>query len=570
MITTQQKVTAAKTVSAPAAVATGDRYVLAWLDADGTIWWTTLGLNKNKDGYDTDTKLASTGFSTQNAPALTNLGGTVWMAWMQDPAQTASVPPPWPDPPSDQYRKPPVILVSSLDRSGWSQPQPVWDSAPSGNLQPWQQYQDWQQGVASSGAISAPALATMPSGELVLVWCELAVNGSDAPVVSTPEGPTPAGPFESQIFFSTWSKSKGWSPRSAVPDALTDAPPALAAFNGVVSMAFKGQSDNDIWFCHYDTKGWSKPAKLPVFQTSAGPALGVGDTGMLHLVWKGASDGNIFAASRAPGKGWSSQTKIPVVATSRSPALASQLSASTDLLLAWAGASTAGAGASDLYIAPLDALEFKQSQTYVFTIGNVKVVTQRSSDAGESDTDFLNLTVAVGSKPVLFSTVPLGDHYYGDDFDANVRIAIEVADDERVIMAYIIANDSLSPADVTNYLTGAGKSLASTALAAYTGSAEASALALKGGINVNVPTSGSALTALGAWLSGVVPGALAPNGAWSASCDGPVAAGVHAFTGAKLRQGGNLATDHCVGIDSAEGCGNNSLYDVGWSVSVQG
>lgn len=112
MITTQQRVTGAKTVSAPAAVATGDQYVLAWLDADGTIWSTTLGLNKNKDGYDIDTKLASTGFSTQGAPALTNLGGTVWMAWMQDPTQTASVPPPWPDPPSDEYRKPPVILVS--------------------------------------------------------------------------------------------------------------------------------------------------------------------------------------------------------------------------------------------------------------------------------------------------------------------------------------------------------------------------------------------------------------------------------------------------------------------------
>ena len=569
MITTQQKVTAAKTVSAPTVVATGDHYVLAWLDADGTIWWTTLGLNKNKDGYDTDTKLASTGFSTPGAPALTNLGGTVWMAWMQDPKQTASVPPPWPDPPSDQYRKPPVILVSSLDRSGWSQPQPVWDSAPSGNLQPWQQYQDWQQGVASSGAISAPALATGPSGELVLVWCEMAVNGSDAPVVSTPEGPTPAGPFESQIFFSTWSKSNGWSPRSAVPEAVSDAPPALAAHNGVVSMAFKGQSDNDIWFCEYKTKSWSKPAKLPVFQTSAGPALGVGDTGMLHLVWKGASDNNIFAASRAPGKDWSSQTKIPVAATSRSPALASQLSASTELLLAWAGASET-AGASDLYVAPLDALEFKQSQTYVFTVANIKIVTQRSSDGVESDTDFLNLTVAVGSKPALVSSIPLGDHNYGDDFDANARIAIEVADDERVIMTYIIVNNSSPPADVLNDLNGAGTALASTALAAYTGSAEPSALALKGEINVTVPTSGSALTALGGWLSAVVPPAIAPNGAWQASCDGPVAAGVHAFTGAKLRQGGNLATDNCVGINSPEGCGNNSLYDVGWSVSVQG
>ena len=193
--------------------------------------------------------------------------------------------------------------------------------------------------------------------------------------------------MESQIFFSTWSKSTGWTTRSAVPGALTQATPALAAFKGVVYMAWKGQSDNNIWFCQYGKNGWGKTSQLPNFQTSTGPALGVGDTGYLHMAWKGAGDTDIRTAHltagtawspQAPGKGWSSQTQIPVIATSMSPALASQFSASTDILLAWAGA--VAEISHHVYVGPLDTLESKQSQTYVFSIGRVNVVTQRSPD----------------------------------------------------------------------------------------------------------------------------------------------------------------------------------------------
>ena len=56
-----------------------------------------------------------------------------------------------------------------------------------------------------------------------------------------------------------------------------------------------------------------------------------------------------------------------------------------------------------------------------------------------------------------------------------------------------------------------------------------------------------------------------------ANCDGPVAAGVHVFTGAELASptlGGKVLTetDHNPGTDSPTGCGRNSNYYVTWSI----
>ena len=169
MINSQQKVEGAKTISSPAVAANGDQYVLAWINVDATIWWTTLSLNQHKDGYDTS-KLASTGFSTQpiGGPAMTNLGGTIWMAWLQDPSQAPFIPP------HNTQRQPPVILVSQLNGSTWSQPQPVWDPGLVGT-------EVWQPSFPGPAAISAPALVATDS-ELVLVWCEYAVDGSDAAI----------------------------------------------------------------------------------------------------------------------------------------------------------------------------------------------------------------------------------------------------------------------------------------------------------------------------------------------------------------------------------------------------
>jgi hypothetical protein len=80
--------------------------------------------------------------------------------------------------------------------------------------------------------------------------------------------------------------------------------------------------------------------------------LGVGNTGNLHLVWKGGSDNFVWEAVLRSGKtAWSGQAKIVAIATSARPALASQTSTKTDILLAWKGATS-----TDLWVAPLDNL----------------------------------------------------------------------------------------------------------------------------------------------------------------------------------------------------------------------
>ena len=87
-----------------------------------------------------------------------------------------------------------------------------------------------------------------------------------------------------------------------------------------------------------------------------------------------------------------------------------------------------------------------------------------------------------------------------------------------------------------------------------------------------MPLLGSALGALAGWLVGDFWGFAFPD------CDGPVAAGVHIYTGAQLRalvltkgdgrQYGSL--DNNPGVASPSGCGSNSNYDVYWTVSWLG
>jgi hypothetical protein len=81
-----------------------------------------------------------------------------------------------------------------------------------------------------------------------------------------------------------------------------------------------------------------------------------------------------------------------------------------------------------------------------------------------------------------------------------------------------------------------------------------------------VPIVGSALGALGGFLLGEGWGILFPN------CDGPVVASMVVYSGAELRAltaGGKRAvtTTNYPGIDSAHGCGDNSNYNVTYSIS---
>jgi hypothetical protein len=162
------------------------------------------------------------------------------------------------------------------------------------------------------------------------------------------------GEKDNAVYWSKSSDGKAWSASAPVPGFLISDSPALACYNKNVFLAGKGASDNKIWLAQYtDAKGWGKATARDI-QTSSGPALGVGDTGRLHLVWKSASDNFVWESYLRSGSSltdWTQRAKIVGISTDARPALASQTSSGNTILLAWKGAATA-----DLLVGPLDDL----------------------------------------------------------------------------------------------------------------------------------------------------------------------------------------------------------------------
>jgi hypothetical protein len=290
MINKQQKVSGVSTVAAPAATTNGDNYFLAWTTRDESIHWTTCPASNDQKSYDWVKERSIPDAASSEGPALINFKDKVWMAWKGESGD-------------------PRIFLSSLTGSTWSPGTPV-------------------SGVGTS---SSPAL-TATSSELFLA-CK--------------------GEHDDAIFWAKSLDGKAWSPQARVPGAASSHTPALAAFKEAVYLAYKGASDHKVSLSEYaGAKGWEAPKALPSdFETSEGPALGVGDTGNLHIVWKGASNNLVWESVRDSGSRWSPQAKIVATETSTRPALASQTSSATDILLAWKDAT-----ATDLLVAPLDGL----------------------------------------------------------------------------------------------------------------------------------------------------------------------------------------------------------------------
>ena len=518
MINHQQQVNGALTSEAPAATTNGDNYVLAWTEADQSIWWITCPASTNQNSYDWEKKIQILGAASSGGPALANLNGHIWMVWKGENADTR-------------------IFIGSLKGSKWNLIGPI-------------------SGIATS---SAPAL-TSSGSELFLAW---------------------KGESDNQIYWSKSSDGKVWNAapgnvQAQVPGAVSTDSPALAGYNGTVYLAWKGggsAGQGMIW-ASWTAAGWGKPSAIFVGNLSdMGPALGVGDTGNVHLALKSITRSTIWTAVWTPAnKQWSSIAIIPVVQTDERPSLASQASASTDVLLAWKGAST-----SDVWAGPLNAL-INQPVNYSFSVQQINIITQRSRNT-ESDTLYMTITVAVGSKPTIKKTFSLGEHHHGDVFSGDWSVLASVADDEKVVMSYVIINHggSSTSAEILSTLESAGDTLAKAAIAVYATEASIAigALAnvvLPGFGAVVIPLLDSALIAVGDWLLSEVVGLFSLI---SPDCDGPVAAGVHAYTGSQLKKGTGTpggaisfttAVDNCVGVNSPKGCGDNSLYDINWDI----
>ena len=193
------------------------------------------------------------------------------------------------------------------------------------------------------------------------------------------------------------------------------------------------------------------------------------------------------------------------------------------------------------------------------------------------DTDYVGFSLTVNNKSTKTLVKSMGDlsnGVYGVDL---IFPGEEVWDDDKVVIAYHIVNNSNGEASATAYLQQTLGKLADVAVQALAKDAAedvGEAIGAAIGTAIPVPLVGSALGALAGWLVGDVWGVAFPK------CDGPVAAGVHIYTGAELRglilkelggggkQYGSLENNP--GVNSPSGCGSNSNYDVYWTVTWLG
>lgn len=221
------------------------------------------------------------------------------------------------------------------------------------------------------------------------------------------------------------------------------------------------------------------------------------------------------------------------------------------------------------------------SQKYSFTIDSFEVLEPRSGalagfDKG-NDSDYVGFSIQVNNGPSQQLTKFIGNNCHSGTFGVDLAFnSIQLADTDAVAIIATIVNSSAGLPATTTYLNAALTKLASAAGAALGKllTSEILTQSVKDEIGAAigatlgtavVPVIGSALGALSGFLVGGAWGILFPN------CDGPVAASVFVYSGAELKaalaNGKPLITTvNYPGADSAHGCGDNSNYNVTYSI----
>lgn len=204
-----------------------------------------------------------------------------------------------------------------------------------------------------------------------------------------------------------------------------------------------------------------------------------------------------------------------------------------------------------------------QIRQYKFSVDSFQILNTRSR---HKDTVFISASLAVGNRTPQTKTRHMGDLNNGI-FDVGLTFDEFVTDDETVILSFVMINNGhTDPNAVVRGLEQATLQLAQQAAAAAATAGGAAIGAVLGASigTAMIPVLGTALGALAGWIVSETGGLIFAN------CDGGVAAGVHPFTGAQLREatdGGIFRqTDDNPGTDSAHGCGSNSHYLVNWSI----
>ncbi|MGW4248559.1 hypothetical protein [Nocardia sp. NPDC004722] len=210
---------------------------LAWkgADRDQNVWWST-----SSDGHKWGPQQMLGGAETACAPALISFHGVPHLFWRG------------PDTPLTSNQS---IYLSIRTDDGWTAP----------TILP---------GIASA---DSPAVAVL--GDTLY----LANRGTHAPL-------------DDDKWIRLWSSGNAvtWTARTNPVDAYSDHAPALAADAGLLHLAWKSASGDELWHSTFDGEStWQSPTRAAAFECHFSPALCAfrppRGTGQLHLAWRGST-----------------------------------------------------------------------------------------------------------------------------------------------------------------------------------------------------------------------------------------------------------------------------------------
>jgi hypothetical protein len=528
------------TSAGPAWVTYGNKTLLVWKGEgsdDGIYWSTTSALkpdSSNQYSWAPQQKVPNIG--TSSRPALANLNGVIFMAWKGEGSDTG-------------------IYLSKLGSDGTWAPQWV----PSG----------------IGGSNDGPALA-VTQGLLYMAWMD-----------------EPGG---TRIFFATSKDGVNWSPQAQVQGVATGAGPALASDGvGDMFLAWKGASGDSTWWSKCgDGKNWTAQQKGPGGGIS-GPAMAVDSNKVKWLAWYGPADTSPFSTQvpvfEVPGVWfsalsdennnlWTAGVRRSDFSTQDRPALLSIGGGDSGLMAAYAGPSQNSN--LPLYYGSLLLPEQKLS----FDLDVINVRMMRTGHAGfkdGTDTVYASISVKVKGKAVQ-STSKFVGNLTGGGTNVDLGISFTLQDTDTVYLSYSAINSSQGASSAISFLQSAGSDLLNAvekadedAFESATGlpfsqlsPKEAGALIGAQLGNYIIPGFGAVIGAIGGWLADSVGGFLFPD------CDGPVALGLYVFSAPQIRaalsaqiSGPYNQTDDNPGTNSASGCGQNSDYQVSWTLASQ-
>jgi hypothetical protein len=189
-----------------------------------------------------------------------------------------------------------------------------------------------------------------------------------------------------------------------------------------------------------------------------------------------------------------------------------------------------------------------------FSLDSFSITETRSV---HNDTDFASVSITVGTNPAITATKAMGDVNNGTH-PVGLTVAADIPNDgTQVVLSYAIVNNGHT--NSSTFETAISSALSALGAAGAKGGA-AGLASLLGLGSVAVPVVGSALTVLAGWLVPKLIDVIFAN------CDGPVAIGVHIYTGQELLQslsnGRKISEANVLhnGTNSATGCGANSVY----------